>query len=128
MRKKPRKTHMILRPLVRIHSRFYILKIGDKEVPFETRMEYAKEDNARPDRERVIGPGGAEFPNDTAFLQEYAIPAPWNRETGIVDGKEVQFFPAGPPDAMLILVSECSLRLSDCYFRDLIQEKQEREG
>src|SRR5690242_7008492 len=119
---------MILRPLVKIHSRFYILRIGDKEIPFETRLEYATEDAERPDVERVIGPDGVEFPHDTAFLQEFDIQAPWNRETGMVDGKQVEFFPAGPPDAMLILVNECTLRLSDCYFRDLDQEKQEREG
>jgi hypothetical protein len=119
---------MILRPLTKIHSRFYILKIGDKEVPFENRMEYSREKDERPARQSVITPDGREFPHDTAFLQEFGVVAPWNRETGMVDGKHVEFFPAGPPDAMLILLHECTLQLRDCYFRDHVQEKQEREG
>ena len=90
---------MILRPLAKIHSRGSILKIGDREIPFETREEYVNEDDDDPERERCIGPDGFEAEHETAFLEHFGIPAPWNRETGIVDGKEVSFFPAGPPDA-----------------------------
>ena len=119
---------MILKPLVKIRSRFSILKIGDKEIPFETRLEYIREDDERPGREHVITSDGREFPHETEFLQEFGVRAPWNRETGMVDGREVQFFRAGPPDAMLILVNECTLNFCDYWLRDLVQEKREREN
>src|SRR5438105_10454110 len=88
---------MILRPLAKIHSRFAILKIGDREIPFETRLEWRREDDERPERERVIGPDGVEFRHETAFLEPFGIVSPFNRETGTVDGKQVQFFSTAPP-------------------------------
>ena len=119
---------MILRPLATIHSKGAILKIGDKEIPFETRLEYSQPEDNRPARERCIGADGFEAKHDTAFLEKYGVRAPWNRETGMVDGKQVQFFPAGPPDAMLIPVYEVTLHFCNYYFRDLAQEKQEGEN
>lgn len=44
----------------------------------------------------------------------------------MVDGKQVQFFPAGPPDAMLIPVHDVTLHFCNYYFRDLAQEEQKR--
>jgi len=119
---------MILRPLAKIHSRGSILKIGDREIPFETREEYVNQDDDDPERERCVGPDGLEAEHETAFLEQFGIPAPWSRETGRVDGKEVMFFPGGPPDAMLIPVYECTLQFCNYYFRDLAQEEQERKS
>ena len=62
---------MILKHLARIHSKGTILKIGDREIPFETRLEYAEEDDERPAPERVITPDGREFRHDTEFLEEF---------------------------------------------------------
>jgi hypothetical protein len=118
---------MILRPLATIRCKGYLLKIGDRKIPFETRLEYAKADDDRPARERCIGSDGFEAEHDTAFLQQLGIPYPWRRETGTLDGKEAFFFPGGPPDAMLMPVYECTLRHCDYYFRDLAQEEQERK-
>src|SRR5438874_9348609 len=118
---------MILRPLAKIHSTGWLLKIGDREIPFETREEYLDENDDSPERERCIGPDGLEAEHETAFLEQFGIPYPYNRETGMVDGKEVTFFCAGPPDAMLIPVYECTLHSCNYYFRDEAQEKQERE-
>jgi rubredoxin len=117
---------MILRPLVMIHCKEYLLKIGDREIPFETRQEWSKEDEHRP-RERCIGADGFEAEHETAFLEHFGIPYPWKRETGKVDGKQVQFFPGGPPDASLTLLYEHTLRHCNYYFRDLAQEEQERK-
>jgi len=117
---------MILRPLAKIHSRGYVLKIGGKEIPFEWRHEYSNDDD-RPERQRCIGPDGLELEHDTAMLQHFGVPYPWVRESKTVDGKQVEFFPGGPPDAILIPIYDVTLSSCNYYFRDLAQEEQERK-
>src|SRR5437763_1881777 len=76
---KKKEISMILRPLATIHSKGAILKIGDKEIPFETRLEYSQPEDNRPARERCIGADGFEAKHDTAFLEKYGVRATWNR-------------------------------------------------
>src|SRR5205085_5134371 len=71
---------------------------------------------------------GLEAEHEIGMLELLGIPYPWAhewRQTG--DGQREKYFPGGPPDAALIPVYDFTLHSCNYYFRDLAQEKQERD-
>src|SRR5207237_1402348 len=118
---------MILRPLAKIKCRGSLLHISGKEILLETRLEYVKEDDDRPERERCFGPDGLEAKHETEMLELLGVRNPWVKESGTLGGKQATYFPCGPTDTVLVPVYECILRSCNYYFRDLAQEKQERD-
>lgn len=113
---------MILRPLVKIEVRGMILTIGDKEFPIEIRSEYVSDNHEQPDRQRCFGPDGLQTDDLIDML-------------GLLTGLEHPSIllscgpePNIPPGYLITDTYHYTLHGCDYYFRDEVQEKQEREN
>src|SRR5579864_5412167 len=111
---------MILRPLAKLRCIGKLLKINGKEISLETRLEYVKEDDEQPDRQRCFGPDGLETDSELKMLELLGVRNPYVTEHRRTDDEKngEWYFPAGPADASLTHTYEYTLRGCNYYFRD----------
>ena len=112
---------MILRPLAKIKVRGMVLKVGEKEFPFEVRHEYVSEDHEHYDRERCFSPDGHET---NSYIDMLGHLSGLQNPSILLSCGPGTYVPSG---YLLTDTYEYTLHSCNYYFRDLAQEEQEKK-